>query len=35
MEADIEVYKTKMKDADCIIDTLKASGATSISELMK
>lgn len=35
MEADIEVYKTKMEDAEMIVDTLKKSGESSISGLMK
>lgn len=30
MEADIEVYKTKMSDADFIVDTLKKTGETSV-----
>lgn len=34
MEADIEVYKTKMEDADKIVETLKKTGETSIHGLM-
>jgi len=30
MEADIEIYKTKMADADHIVNTLKKTGETSV-----
>lgn len=30
MEADIEVYKTKMDDAEAILETLKKTGETSV-----
>ncbi|KRX03872.1 hypothetical protein PPERSA_04750 [Pseudocohnilembus persalinus] len=35
MEADIEVYKTKMDDAEAILETLKKTGETSVQGIMQ